>query len=98
MSKQSAIFPTILPETPSGKRQKFTLTRARDLEARLEAISMRAAGAIRELEAVGIHPDVAEQNPVRDDLTLVYPELTKIMESAAYAKARVASIVTILDL
>lgn len=96
----AAALPTP-PEAPSQdgpKRQKFTLTRARDLDARLDAIVLRANAAVAELAAVGITEGVEEQNPIRQQLVQILPQLTAVAENAAAAKVSSERIVTLLDL
>ena len=80
------------------KRQRFTLTRARDLNARVEAIQLRVTTALAELAEVGIVPGIEEQNPVKQQLVAVASDLTAVKEAIEPAVGKAAQILAVLDL
>lgn len=94
-----------LPTPPTNadpaeaKRQRFTLTRARDLDARLDAILMRANASLVELEAVGIVAvaEHEESSPVRQQLHQIATALANVVEQVTPAKGKSTQIVDLLE-
>lgn len=88
------------PEPGEAKRQRFTLTRARDLHARLDAITLRSDAALAELAAVGIEPGYEGEHvhPVKRELQNVADALGTIRDQGNPAKAKAEQIVGLLDL
>lgn len=80
------------------KRQRFTLTRARELDARLEAILLRSRTALAELSESGIDPNMDETHPVKQQLVQIAQALSVVLEMTEPAKEKSSQIVGLLEL
>lgn len=83
----------------TGKRQRFTLTRARSVDAAITAIGLRAAGALAELEAVGIvtGSETPEVSQVRQQLAVIASGLAQVASHVDDSGARSRQIVELLE-